>query len=113
MALDEDLISRMRAAAKNLTGITENQMMGGICFFHNGNMLGGCSAQKTGERQFMFRVGKDNEETALSRAGAIPVILGKRKMGGMVFVDEKLCDQNTLKSWLDLAMDFVGELPAK
>ena len=113
MALDEDLINRMRTAAKDLPGISENQMMGGICFFHKGNMLAGCSVKKTGERQFMFRVGKDNEEIALSRAGAIPVILGKRRMGGMVFVDEKVCDQKNLKSWLDLAMEFVGDLPAK
>ena len=87
--------------------------MGGMCFFVNGNMLGGASGAKDWSRTFMFRVGKDNEAEALSRPHAIPVELGPRRMGGMVFVDADQTDDAALADWVALALSFAGNLPPK
>jgi len=88
-------------------------MMGGTCFFINGNMLGGADRTKEGEGRFMFRVGKDNEAQALTRKGAAVMVQGGRRMGGLIFVSEGVCDKKALRDWVALAQDFVGTLPPK
>lgn len=113
MAIDEGLNERFRTAVSTLNGISEKDMMGGTCFMLNGNMLGGADINKDGNPRFMFRVGKDNEATALKRAGAIPVELGKRRMGGLIFVDSKKCNKKQLDAWVKLTLQFVGNLPKK
>lgn len=113
MALDEDLNQRLREALTGIDGISEKKMMGGTCFLHHGNMLGGADRSKSGERRFMFRVGKANEAEALSRPGAMPMNFTGRRMGGMVFVDEAACDIAALRDWVALSLDFVSALPRK
>ena len=113
MAYDEILAERIRDALAGRAGITEKRMMGGLCFFHNGNMLGGADRAKTGAGRFMFRVGKANEAEALSRPGAQIVDFNGRRMGGLVFVDEKACGQKDLQNWIQLALSFVSTLPPK
>ncbi|MEO0384592.1 MAG: TfoX/Sxy family protein [Pseudomonadota bacterium] len=113
MAVDETLNERLRQALADLPGISEVRMMGGTCFLLNGNMLGGADRDKSGEPRFMFRVGKENEAEALGRPGAVPMVFGERRMGGLVFVDTALCDDHDLMSWIALAQSFVAELPPK
>jgi len=113
MAVDEGLSQRFRAATDHLSGVSEKRMMGGVCFLLNGNMLGGADRTKEGEGRFMFRVGKDNEAQALARNGAIVMEQGGRRMGGLIFVSEEVCDKNSLRDWIELALEFVSALPAK
>jgi len=113
MAYDEDLTTRFRQTLNGLDDVEEKRMMGGVCFMVNGNMLGGADRQKDGSRRFMFRVGKENQAEALKRPGAKIMEMGGRRMGGFVFVDAEQCDDQALKSWVDLALIFVAALPAK
>lgn len=113
MAVDEALSQRFRDLARELPGFTEKKMMGGHCFFLNGNMLGGADRSKDSAGRFLFRVGKANEAEALARPGAEIVKFGSRRMGGLIFVDEAHCDDAALKGWISLACDFVAYLPAK
>jgi len=113
MAYDEELTDRFRKAIDGLGGIVEKRMMGGVCFMLDGNMLGGADRQKTGEGRFMFRVGKDNEAEAMKRPGAMTMEQGGRKMTGLIFVYEDDCDAESLRSWIALALTFVGSLPPK
>ena len=64
MAYDEDLTNRMRTALDGVDETSEKRMMGGVCFFLNGNMLSGADRSKDGVRRFMFRVGKDKHAEA-------------------------------------------------
>lgn len=112
MAFEEMTAQRFRDALQTLDGISEKRMMGGLCFFHNGNMLGGVDRFEPDNR-FMFRVGKDREAEALGRKGAKIVELGGRRMGGLIFVPELACGSGELRDWVDLAFEFVSELPAK
>jgi hypothetical protein len=66
-----------------------------------------------GEDKFMFRVGKDQDVAALKRPGARPMDITGRVMKGFVWVDPAKCDARSLKRWIAMAEDYVGELPAK
>ena len=113
MAIDDVLTNRLHDALEDLDNISRKKMMGGVCFMLNGNMLCGADRTKEGYGRFMFRVGKENEAKALSQKGAKIMQFGSRRMGGLIFVDEKACNKQTLKSWVKLAHNFVGELPPK
>lgn len=110
---DEALTTRLRAALADQPNVSERKMMGGICFMVNGHMVGGAHREKTGEGKFMFRVGKANEDEALSRPGASPMALTGRRMGGLIFVDEAFCDATSIKGFLSLALGYVETLPPK
>ena len=72
-------------------------------------MIGGADRdQGGGQRRFMFRVGKDNEQEALSRPGAnIIVKMGGRRMGGMIFVDKGIAArEQALGEWITLALQL-------
>lgn len=113
MAYDDGLARRFRAALSDLPDIDEKRMMGGICFFSKGNMIGGADRTKDGLGRFMFRVGKGQMAEALARPGAETVELGGRMMSGFVFVAVDACDDHELRAWIALAMRFVSSLPAK
>lgn len=74
----------------------------------NGNML--CGVDRA---RLMFRIGKDQAAEALSRAGASPMDITGKPMAGFVFVDPAQCDPRQIKSWIALAMNYVGALPEK
>ncbi len=114
MAVDEKLNQRFRKAAGTGNKLVEKKMMGGICFMLNGNMLGGADRdQKTQYGRFMFRVGKDNEQEALSKHSTRIVEQGGRKMGGLIFVDSDSLTDTEMKSLMKLALSFVGNLAPK
>jgi len=113
MAVDDELSKRFLRAVGVRKGITEKNMMGGLCFMLDGKMIGGADRnKKTGYGRFMFRVGKDNESQALSYSEASIVQQGGRRMGGMIFVDADACSDANLKSLAKLALSFVRSLPS-
>jgi len=113
MVYDDKLADRMRNAIGEAANLTAKRMMGGVCFLIDGNMVSGAHREKTGEGLYMFRVGKENEAEALSRPGARPFAPGGRRMGGIIFVPEALCDAGSLRDWVALARSFVDTLPPK
>lgn len=113
MAHDPELAERMRAALGSGKEYSEKRMMGGTCFFLNGNMIGGADRSKEGDRRFMFRVGKDNVERAAELGALGPLLLGDRVMPGFYFVDAEQCDAALLGRWLDLALENARSLPPK
>ena len=106
--MNEMLAARLRKAFAGRRNISEKRMFGGVCFLLRGNMLCG-----TGKTDFMFRVGKDQDAEALARKGARPMDFTGKIMKGFVWVDPKICDSRALKSWIALAQNYVGKLPAK
>ncbi|MCA8902645.1 MAG: TfoX/Sxy family protein [Hyphomonas sp.] len=113
MAVDEETAGRLRGALAGLEGLSEKRMMGGLCFFLNGNMVGGADRPKTGAPRFMFRVGKDNEAAGNALPGAEPLVQGGRAMRGFFFVDEAGCDDEALGQWVSLAVSHAAGLPPK
>lgn len=113
MAYDEELAQRFRSALEGMQGISEQRMMGGVCFMLDGNMIGGAQHDKTGWRRFMFRVGKEQRDAALARDGAREVNMAGRAMPGFIYVDEEQCDETVMREWVSMALAFVTTLPAK
>jgi hypothetical protein len=113
MAYDEELTGRLRNALAHLDDVTEQRMMGGVCFMIGGNMIAGADCSKSEGRRFMFRVGKDNQEKALKRKGAVAMEMGGRIMRGFVFVDHEDCPDPALAEWIAMARSFVETLPPK
>lgn len=113
MAHDPELAARYRAALGNGSEYSEKRMMGGTCFFLNGNMIGGADRAKEGQRRFMFRVGRDNAECAAELGADGPLLLGNRIMPGFYFVDADRCDDALFGRWLALALEHARSLPAK
>jgi len=109
LAYDEGLATLMRDDLAQTQGIVEKKMFGGLCFMHFGNML--CGVHKGGG---MYRVGKVNEIAALAVDGVSPLAFTGKRMGGMLDVDDDLMgDDDRRTQLLELALDFVGSLPAK
>lgn len=109
MAFSEAHAQVFRESLRNLDGVSEKKMFGGLCFLLNGNML--CGVHKDGG---MARVGKEHEAAALELAGVDPLSFTGRRMGGLVEMTEAaLLDDATRSAVLTMAEDFVGSLPAK
>jgi len=102
------LAGRLRTALARKRGITEKRMFGGVCFLLRNNMLCG-----TGSGSFLFRVGKEAHAAAVKRRGARAMVHGGRRMKGFIWVDPAACDARAVKSWLNLALAYVGTLPKK
>jgi len=107
MPYDPELAERMRSALNTRPGITEKKMFGSICWFLDGNLLGGAEVGR-----YLFRVGPEREAEALRR-GATPMEATGRPMRGIVWVEAGLTDGKELQKWIDLAVEFAGGLPAK
>lgn len=111
MAHDEGLAEIIREDLAEISGITEQRMFGGLCFLMDGNML----VALHGSGGAMFRVGKASEAEALAVAGAKPMEMTGRRMGGFVDVPDgqDVGDDTRRAVWLRLALDFVGSLDPK
>lgn len=107
MPFDPHLADLMRSAVKP-RGFQERKMFGGYCWMSNGNMVCGVEVAR-----FMFRVGKLQQDDALARPGATPVVFTGRPMGGFVWVDADAALEAGLDEWINLSMRFVGTLPPK
>lgn len=109
MAYDEGLACLIRDDLADLDGLSEKKMFGGLCFLQHGHMI--CGVKKDGA---MFRVGKENETTALSIEGASPMTFTKRKMGGFVDANDDLMADDARRAKLTtLATIYVASLPPK
>ncbi|MEZ5826600.1 MAG: TfoX/Sxy family protein [Geminicoccaceae bacterium] len=113
MAFDAELTERFRTLLGDQPGLSEKKMMGGICFFAHGNMIGGADRSKSGERRFMFRVGKDNAEAAERLEGGVDMVHGGRRMSGLYFVDADKISNEAVAKWVALALAHARSLPAK
>jgi TfoX/Sxy family transcriptional regulator of competence genes len=104
----EVLVSRVRSVLDGRP-VTARRMFGGLTFLLNGNML--CCVSEKG---LMARVGAKAEPVALERPYAAPCLGAGRRMAGFILVErEGLTTDADLAAWLDMALAYVAELPAK
>ena len=109
MAYDEGLLEILRTDVRDVAGITEKRMFGGVVLMLDGNMLAGVHRDGA-----MFRVGKDRQAAARAIPGTGPMAFTGRPMGGMVEADADLmADDDRRGALLALAMDHARSLPPK
>jgi TfoX/Sxy family transcriptional regulator of competence genes len=109
MNTNETGAERVRALLVNDMRIEERPMFGGRGFLLGGNMV--CGFTRKGE--MIVRLGDAGEARARGLPGAQGMDFSRR-MGGMLFVSEHaIADDDELRQWVTLAVDYVATLPAK
>ena len=90
--------------------VTETTMFGGLTFLLNGKILVG--TKKDG--RILLSVGKDNNDAALARPGASPMVHNDRRMTGFVWVEgDAIEDDADLRDWVMTAYEWVSKMPAE
>ncbi len=110
MAYDDKLCGRIREVLEGQQGITEQNMFGGVCFLHHGNMLCGCDLK----HGLSVRVGPDQYDKALQLKHAREMDLTGVPLKGLIFVDvDGYKTKRTLAQWIDRGLAFAKTLPRK
>ena len=90
--------------------VTEKNMFGGLTFLLNGKILVG--TKKDG--RILLSVGKDNNDAALARPGAAPMVHNNRSMTGFVWVEaDAIEDDDDLRDWVLTAYNWVSQMPVE
>ena len=109
MPYNEDLARRLRDALKDIPGIIEKKMFGGIGFILNGNMACGVNRD-----DLIVRVGPDRFEEALAQPHTRPFDMTGRPMSGWIMVaPEGYASDEALARWIRQGVDFARSLPRK
>ena len=108
MAVDEDLVRRVREHLAGDLSITERRMFGGVAVMCNGNMALGV----IGDR-LMVRVGPEAWSAVLREPGVSEMDFTGRSMRGMVYVDAVALEGAGLAEWIDRGVAFADSLPPK
>jgi TfoX/Sxy family transcriptional regulator of competence genes len=110
MAYDENTAERVRRLLRGRKSVTEQPLMGGICFMVNGNM---CCAV-SGRGGLLVRVGPDAHAQMTLEPHSGPMEMGSRIMKGYVRVaPEGYRTESALKTWLTRGLDFTATLASK
>lgn len=110
MAYDEKTAERVRRLLRGRKNVSEQPLMGGICFMVNGNM---CCAI-SGRGGLLVRVGPEAHSQMVLEPHSEPMQMGNRIMKGYVRVTaEGYRTEGMLKKWLMRGVDFVATLPGK
>jgi hypothetical protein len=110
MAYDEKLNQRIADILKDKRGIKQQNMFGGLCFMHNGNMMCGANLK----HGLMVRVGPDNYERVLKLKHARVMDITGRVMKGFIFIDtDGYKTKAALAKWIDRGLAFTSTLPRK
>ena len=110
MAHDQALNQRIREILAQVPDIREQNMFGGLCFMHRGNMMCGADL-KNG---LSVRVGPDQYEEALSHPYARKMDLTGVPLKGFVFISpEGYGTREGLAEWLARGLAFTKTLPKK
>jgi len=107
--MDKQLLAERVRSVLPEKNVTNRPMFGSICFMMNGNLL--CGAGKNG---LMIRVDPAREAEILQSPDVTPVRMPERRMPGFLRVGpDGLASDEQLAHWIGLAMDYVGQMPAK
>jgi len=110
MPYDEGLARHIRRVLdQDGHSYVEKQMFGGLSFLVSGNMSVGI----TGE-DLLVRVGKGNNEAALSLPHTRPMDFTGKPMKGWIYVAPAgYASDADLRAWIQRGLDFALSLPPK
>jgi quercetin dioxygenase-like cupin family protein len=109
MAFSEALAERIRRGLARRKGIEEKQMVGGVGFLLNGNLLVGVRKDS-----LLVRLGPGQSAEALKGPHVSEFNIAGRPMKGWLLVAPPgVGGDDQLSAWVQRAVKFVGALPAK
>jgi TfoX/Sxy family transcriptional regulator of competence genes len=110
MAYDEDLADRLRELLAGETGVSEQQMFGGLAFLIEAKM----AISASGQGGILVRVDPADSDRLVASTDAELAIMGGRTMGGWLRVaPEHLRTKRQLAPWVRRGVDYARSLPAK
>ncbi len=109
MSYDEKLAKRLSRLVAKRNDFYEQKMFGGVGFLLRGNMCFGVY------KEFLIlRLGPDQAAKAMKKSHTKPFDITGRAMKGWLMVKPQgVSSAVALKRWVDQAIDFVAQLPAK
>lgn len=109
MAYDEGLATRVRDLVAELPGMVEKKMFGGLAFLFQGNMSVGVLGE-----ELIVRLDPEDAQTALAEPGVRVFDFTGRPMKGWVLVDpEAHAEDDDLRRWVDVGVEYACSLPPK
>jgi TfoX/Sxy family transcriptional regulator of competence genes len=108
MAFDDALAERLRDRLRDMTGVHEKKMFGGLAFLTDGNMTVGVHGD-----DLIARIAPDDTPAALTEPGVRPFDITGRPMRGWILVAGEALDDDVLDRWVEQARTFVAGLPPK
>jgi TfoX/Sxy family transcriptional regulator of competence genes len=108
MAYDEVLAERVRDRFRDVAGVSEKRMFGGLAFLTHGNLTVGVR-----DDDLIARIGPDGADAALTRSGVRQFNSAGRAIRGWVVVAGETLDEDVLDRWIAESSTFVATLPAK
>lgn len=109
MAYNDVLAQRVRDNLQPGSAVVEKKMFGGIAFMINGNIAVCVSGD-----DLVVRAGLARFEAALAMRGAdLFQPTGKPMTGWVRVAPDELQTEESLKTWINMALEFVQTLPAK
>jgi TfoX/Sxy family transcriptional regulator of competence genes len=109
MAFDDVLADRIRRLVARRRGFVEKAMFGGLGFLLHGNMCIG-----VWKEYLIVRVGAEAYDEALAQAHVGEFDITGRPMKGWIVVEPAgLQRESELVQWIERAVAFVSQLPAK
>ncbi len=110
MAYDEDLADRIREAVQDVDDVVEKRMFGGLAFLVHGHM----AVAASGQGGLMLRVDPADSERLLDAPGVRRMEMRGREMDGWLRVDDAAVEQDDdLRRWVAVGVDYAGSLPPK
>ncbi|MCI0455377.1 MAG: TfoX/Sxy family protein [Gemmataceae bacterium] len=108
MAFNEALADRIRQSLSRKKGIAEKKMFGGIGFLLHGNICVGAW------KEFLIvRLGPEQAAAALREPHVKEFDITGKAMKGWVMVAPEGVAEDNLNEWIQRAVAFVRQLPAK
>jgi TfoX/Sxy family transcriptional regulator of competence genes len=109
LSYDPEAADRVRRLLSGRGDVAEKKMVGGLSFLVNGNMCCGITGGA-----LMVRTGAERREETLREPHVRPMLFAGRTLSGFVRVDPPgYAADDALANWVQRALDYVAELPAK
>jgi TfoX/Sxy family transcriptional regulator of competence genes len=109
MAVDKELIERVRKMLRQRNGVSEKRMFGGVAFMLDGNMCCGVTKEL-----LVLRLGEEGVVAALKQPHTREMDFTGKPMKSMAFVDPLGTRADAdLDAWIRRGVRFVRALPPK
>ncbi|HEY4854204.1 MAG TPA: TfoX/Sxy family protein [Streptosporangiaceae bacterium] len=108
MAYDELLASRVRDCLREVAGVSEKKMFGGLAFMIEGHLTAGVYGYG-----LIARIGAEAMDAAVAEQGVRPFDMTGRPMRGIIVVAGEALDDRALERWIGQARGYVAGLPPK
>ena len=110
MAVDEDLLERVRALIAAEPAISESRMFGGVGMMRGGNL----ALAVRGKGGLLVRVVEGEVDRALAEPGTEQAVMRGRPMTGWLIVESAaVAKAADLRRWVRRGLTAAAALPAK